>query len=344
MSEQGESYDPGPWEGYDYKSARAKYTPADDMDYGTPKSKAKSSASASGMASVKAPSIVTPPKIYVPDSLVTQAKSPLVIICDGTGSMGDFPEWIKKKLPLLDLGINDYVEDCEFSVAIVGDAECDSKGLQVQGFTKGIGLVDVLKNLEIEGGGGSNECESYDLAALYYARKVEMPKAVTPVLIYIADEGVYSTVNHGWAKKWAHVDLDKTLRSTDLFEELKKKFSVYCIRKHYGNQVKNDAMYGSNLKIHHQWENLIGADRIAILNDPQRVVDVIFGLLAYETNKVDFFTKELEDRQMKDKDGPEKIAIVQKSMLTIGHEPSKHTGKSIVVRDKGEVKRAKSLL
>ena len=35
---------------------------------------------------------------------------------------------------------------------------------------------------------------------------------------------------------------------------------------------------GSNLAIHKQWQEYVGADRIAILNDPNRIVDVTSGL------------------------------------------------------------------
>lgn len=337
MSEMGGSYDPGPWSGFDYKDARKVHNTYDSTagrGYGSN----AGSTSTRSTRSVAATTIDD----YLPASLTTNAKSPLVVIVDGTGSMGEFPEVIFKKLPLLDLGIADYLDDCEISFAMVGDAGSDYYALQAQPFSKGKGLEASLNKLKIERGGGSNEQESYDLAALYYARNVEMPKAVKPILIYVCDEGIYPQVDKEWAKDRARVDVSKNIKTQELFQELAKKYSVYCIRKHYGNQVSGEQMVGSNLRIHQQWESYVGADRIAILNNPNRVVDVIFGLVAYDTGKTDFFEQELKFRQK-----PEQVQEVMKSMVTVGvgagTKTSSKLRKSIVLK-KVSGKASKSLL
>lgn len=306
MSEGGDSYDPGPWAGYDYKSAWAAYddTPKPSTSFGSSYSYADDKP--------KAKSVKISLDDLVPKTISTNARSPVVILTDGTGSMGEFPKVIFEKLPLLDLGIKDYLDDVEISVAMIGDAYCDKYPLQVRPFTKGTGLVDALGNLQIESGGGSGAEESYDLGALYYARNCDMPKATKPVLIFIGDEGIYKSIESSQAKDWARVD-SPPAKSADLFKELQQKFSVYCIRKSYGHDGKSNFTSAQDQKIQQQWESYIGSDRIAILNDPRRVVDVIFGLLAYETNKEGFFKKELTERQK-----PEQVETVMKSMLTIG--------------------------
>ena len=338
MSEMGGDYDPGPWRGYDFKSARKPaavpkpaFDPTGGRGYDPIDTKSKKSTAKMTLDQL------------VPVSLSTNCKSPVVVVVDGTGSMEQFPETMFKKLPLLDKGIEDYLEDCEFSFAMIGDAVWDNYPLQVQPFRKGKGLVESLNNLIIEHGGGANEQESYDLAALYYARNVQMPKAVNPILIYVCDEGIYPSMSKDWAKDHARVDLDKALKTAELFEELKGKYSVYCIRKHYQGLVQGEKMVGSNLKIHQQWEQYVGADHITILNDPNRVVDLIFGIAAYHTGKTDFFQKEIEFRQK-----PEQVDVVVKSMVTLGkaHASSRgHGGKSIVVRPPSvAAKNSKSLL
>jgi hypothetical protein len=312
MSEMGGSYDPGPWRGWDFNSARKAHTnlrPSAGRGY-----------SGSPASSVPATNLV-------PDKVTTNAKSPLVVVVDGTGSMGQFPKIIFQKLPLLDDGVDDYLDDCEISYACVGDAGSDKYPLQVQPFGKGKQMVDTLNKLIIEGNGGGNQEESYELAALYYARNAEMPKANKPILIYVCDEGIYSKVNADWAKKFAKVAGAGGLTREKLFEELQTKYSVYVIRKHYCNGVSGDKMTGSNLAIHKQWESLVGADRMAILNDPKRVVDVILGLLAHETGKVDFFKKEIEWRQT-----PDQVKTVYKSMVSVGKKPKKSSGHSIMKR------------
>ena len=302
MSEMGDSYDPGPWKGFDYKSARATY----DNDAG--RGYTGTSGSRKSTASRTIDSLV-------PEKLTTDARSPLVVLVDGTGSMGEFPKVMFEKLPLLDLGISDYLEDSEIAFSMIGDAGSDKYPLQVQPFKKGKELVTSLNSLIIEGGGGGNQQESYELGALYFARNVEMPKAVKPVLIYVCDEGIYPSVDKNWAEQYARVSIENSIKTKALFDELKNKYSVYCIRKHYNGGLDGEQMTGSNLAIHKQWEEYLGSDKIAILNDPRRVVDVIFGLLAYETGKQDFFKKELSHRQT-----PKQVAAVMKSMLTVGKD------------------------
>ena len=318
MSEMGGSYDPGPWRGWNYNSARKAHT----------KLNANAGRGYSGTVSGNTNKSVSTD--LVPDKLTTDAKSPLVVIVDGTGSMGKFPETIFKKLPLLDDSAKDYLDDCEVSYGMIGDAGSDQYPLQIQPFGKGKQMVESLNKLIIEGNGGGNAMESYDLAALYYARNVEMPKANKPILIFICDEGVYPNVNKTWAKQYARVELVEKLSSKQLFEELQTKYSVYVIRKHYGNGISGDSMTGTNAVIHKQWEKLVDAERIAVLNDPQRVVDVILGLLAHETEKVDFFKKELEWRQT-----PDQVKTVYQSMVSVGKKKSVDPiGKSLIKRPK----------
>lgn len=334
MAECNSDYTPGPWEGYSYADARKAYDPV--------RSYTTNSVSSSGIAS-------SAPAAVVPENLTTNCKSPIIVVVDGTGSMGVFPETIFKKLPLLDDCAKDYLDDVEISYAIIGDAGCDRYGLQVQPFCKGTAMIDALNKLVIERGGGSNEVESYDLAALYYLENCHMPKAVNkPILIFVSDEGVYPLVDKTWAKQWAKSDLDGKMTAKQLFDKLQEKFSVYCIRKHYGYTSNDGLMTGSDLRIHRQWEDLVGSDRIAILQDPARVVDVMLGLLANETDKQDFFKKELTHRQR-----PDQVKEVMASMISIGKicgtdgRPSMDAAKGLSVAkrpDNSVSKNSKSLL
>jgi hypothetical protein len=85
------------------------------------------------------------------------------------------------------------------------------------------------------------------------------------------------------------------------------------VRKTYESSGR-DGMSATDKKIYGQWEELLGADRISNLPEAGRVVDVIFGILAREANKVDYFHKELKDRQR-----PDQVATVMKALETI-HE------------------------
>jgi hypothetical protein len=296
MSESAD-YDPGPWTGYDFTSLRKKYDDHVGRSYGDAVAK-----------SVKR-------EDCVPASLKTNCESPLVIACDVTGSMGEWPAVIFSKLPYLDLEGKEYLgEDMAISFAAVGDNRAsDRYPLQVREFVSGKKLEEELQKLIIEGGGGGGMKEGYDLAAYYYAHKVSMPKAIRPIMIFIGDEGLYENLNKEDIKEWTGDSAQSRMDIKQIFDDLKARYSVYLIRKPYSGG--GDGMSSTDQDIYAQWETHLGSDHIAILPEAGRVVDVIFGILAKETGRLNYFKKEIEDRQTKDQ-----VKVVMKSLHTI-HDP-----------------------
>jgi len=281
-------YDPGPWRGHDFKDARVAYDKHAGRSYGE--------AVAAGKKALD----------LVPKGIKTKSESPLVIACDVTGSMGEWPATIFSKLPYLEKEGQEYLgESMEISFAAIGDAvKGDKYPLQVRPFVQGTGLADEIKALVIEGGGGGGGQESYDLAAEYYAENVDMPNAVRrPIFIFIGDEGLYDELTPSNAQDYAQVKLKQNINLEEIFNNLKKTYNVYVVRKSYGS---------SDSYIQAQWARLIGEDHICPLDDANRVVDVIFGILARETGRVDYFKKEIGDRQK-----PEQVSVVMKSLKTV---------------------------
>lgn len=319
-SESGGDYDPGPWKGWSYEEARKAYDTTAGRGYSYNKEKSKND----NMGKDESYRKPTKPKnddlrstphkknVYdtiinnsrnsektkeiVPEKIKTESISPVVIATDVTGSMKHWPQIIFEKLPLLDLGLKDYLEKPEICFMAVGDAYQDDYPLQVQNFGSGTDLVQKIASLIPEGGGGGTKEESYDLAAIYSIYNIEMPNAVKPIFIFIGDEGFYPYVDEDHAKRLAHVTLEKRITSKQTIDDLKKKFSVYCIRKLY-NSTKNDEMSDTDKKIHEQWINYLGEEKVKILNEPRRVGDVILGLVAQETGNQEHFLQELTQRQ-----------------------------------------------
>ncbi|MBI4450725.1 hypothetical protein HY642_02005 [Candidatus Woesearchaeota archaeon] len=318
-AELGGSYDPGPWKGFDYKSARAAYDATAGRGYtGTP--------SAKSAKSVKTPKSLDE---LVPASLKTDSPSPVVIAVDVTGSMKEWPKIIFEKLPLVDLGLKEYLDKPEICFMAIGDAYSDDYPLQVQPFAVGTDLVDRLKQLIPEGNGGGSKEESYDLAGVYATHNIKMAKASKPIFIFIGDEAFYPNVDHDAAEQWARVTLEGRVSSAQAIKDLQKRFSVYCIRKLY-DQGSGDAMSETDKVIHKQWTDYLGADHVAILNEPRRVCDVILGVVAKETDNLAHFTQELKDRQT-----PEQVRTVMQTMKTlIAVHALPDPGKS-VMRSKG---------
>lgn len=276
MSESSD-YTPGAWRGHDFSRARASYDQHVGRSYGDARTRNVSAAS------------------LVPASVSTESPTPLIIWVDVTGSMGDWPATIFSKLPYLDHEIKtEYLgADAEVCFGAVGDSHSDKYPLQVQPFTKGTDMAKKLEALVIEGNGGGQIKESYELAALYTLHNIHVPKAVEkPVVIFIGDEMAYDSVTAAVAQSQAKVTLRGNITTKAIFDSLKESFSPYLILKPY-----NLGESPTNIEVEKFWADMLGRDRLAYLGDAGRVVDVIFGILAKEAGREDYFRKEIEGRQ-----------------------------------------------
>jgi hypothetical protein len=301
-------YDPGDWRGHDFKSAY--------KDYDRHAGRAYDDAVAAGAVS---------PTDLVPATLSTDSDAPLVVMLDGTGSMSDWPRVIFSKLPYLDIEGKTYLGDnMATSFCVYSDACSPGRAvMQVKPFVKGLEMEKTLKEMFIPGGGGGGTEESAELAMLFYARNCEIPNAVKPIALICTDEKSYEWVDKGDAQKYAHVDTsDETRLSTHkVVRELQRKFNVYAIIKPYsGGATDTDP---TTIAVRNHWVGLLGEDHVVSLPDPNRVVDVIFGIMAKETGKIDYFKGELTDRQKKDVGGDKKIDVVLTSLNTVHKDAAK---------------------
>ena len=326
MSETSD-FDPGPWRGHSFKSAKKAYDVHVDRSYGDAVAANKDM------------------KDLVPASITTDSPAPLVILCDVTGSMGEWPATIFSKLPYLELEGQEYLgEEMEIAWGAIGDIFSDRYPFQMRKFTKGTDLKKELQELIVEGGGGGQIRESYEIGALYCARNIHMPKAVKPILIMIGDESFYDIINKANAKKFALVNTEGKMSAKDVFAELQRKFSVYLIRKPYETSYRGDGMSSTDQTIYNQWEKVLGAGHISVLPEPARVVDVIFGILAEETDRTDYFKEEIEERQK-----PGQVKTVMKALETI-HQVGATSSKKLLRSGKSQMhaettgKKTKSLL
>lgn len=84
----------------------------------------------------------------------TEAKNPIVVALDGTGSMGDSAKIMFDKMPMFwgQIEQKGYLKDPAMSFAIIGDENCDDAPLQVTDFEQGLPIDNWLKKLWLEGG------------------------------------------------------------------------------------------------------------------------------------------------------------------------------------------------
>ncbi|MFX0099773.1 MAG: hypothetical protein ACFFCS_09330 [Candidatus Hodarchaeota archaeon] len=289
-----------------------------DYDYSTDDSVVKRSAKsyniAKGRDYTESKAAVPPPKDKV---LITEAKFPIVVSVDVTGSMKTWPGIIFEKLCILYSETlfflpEELKENFEISFAACGDAYSDSAPIQITDFAAGQELDANINSLYPEGGGGGQTRETYELIAYYYARKCEMPKiSIKPLIIFVGDEGFYTKINR------SHImdligDKPKTdLIAKNIFKELKKKFSVYMLRIQYSSDEAEE-------RIDKQWRDTLGDSNVIIMEDPRRIVDTILGIVATAVDGFDKFKERIEIRQT-----PEQVKQVYSSLNGIESETKK---------------------
>jgi len=311
------------WEGHDYTESRRDY----DVHAGRSYSEAKQS-------SKSEKDLVTP-------ELTTESEDPFAFVADLTGSMAGWPGTLVSKVPYLEHQLmHEYLgENMEMAILGIGDAAVgDDYPLQVFPFAKGAEIKTRLDSLVIEKGGGRNNTESYELAALYLLKNVTMPKTARPIGVFVGDELPANSVSNATAKRFGIKMDESTITTSAIFKELANKgWSVYFVQKiPTGNGGNTDD------EITEHWSKLVGADHVARLTEPERIVDVIFGLLASEKGKVAYFREEIERRQK-----PEQVATVYAALKNV---LPKETGQKklpyTVLTTKGatEGKKAQSLL
>src|SRR5258708_2749563 len=96
----------------------------------------------------------------------------LAVLFDVTGSMRNVPRTLQAKLPQL-LGLllrKGYADDPQIMLGAIGDANCDRAPLQVGQFESDNRMDDDLSAILLEGGGGGQKTEAYELAMYFMAR------------------------------------------------------------------------------------------------------------------------------------------------------------------------------
>ncbi len=248
--------------------------------------------------------------------LTTEAVYPIIVGIDTTGSMQNWPRVFFEKLPLLYKEAVKYFPECEISFQAINDYYADGAdvALQPAPFGKGPQLDEVIGKLYPVGGGGGQSMESYEMFAAYNAF-LQAPNAVIkPIAIILGDEAPFETVPqevcdfyglHDHHARVGRTILEKLhlksrqaegqekpggVPSQVVFHKLHEVCDVFLVRKPY---------HGGDEKVEEKWKTwaLMPDERILMIRDPNRVVDVILGILGILTGKVDEFEQELINRQ-----------------------------------------------
>lgn len=222
------------------------------------------------------------------DSYVNPNSTPVILGLDVTGSMGFVAEAIaKKELPGLMEGI--YMEkpisDPHLMFMGIGDIahgfSGDTSPLQVSQFEAGaIELIEQLRKIYLESGGGGNGFESYDLAWYFAAHRTKIDsidRGQKGFLFTIGDEPPPPA--HGslpydrLARVFGSKDIPQPESRDELLKKVQEKYVVFHIVAEEGNHYS----YSPN-SVEGPWNEILGPN-VIYMKDHTKLSAIVIATL-----------------------------------------------------------------
>jgi hypothetical protein len=207
------------------------------------------------------------------DSEEHPVSTPIAVLFDVTGSMGGVPRVLQTKLPQL-LGLltrKGYATDPHIMFGAVGDATCDRVPLQVGQFESDNRMDDDLARIVLEGGGGGQKRESYELAMYFMARHTSLDamrnRGRRGYLFLIGDEMPYQRVKPKEVRAIIGDELSEPISTEAMLAELQRSFDVYYL-------LPTAAGWGGDAEVLGTWRKLLGQNVIE-LDDLDAVCETI---------------------------------------------------------------------
>ncbi|MFC4906720.1 hypothetical protein [Actinomadura gamaensis] len=195
------------------------------------------------------------------------------VLFDVTGSMGTVPRTLQTRLPDL-LGLllrKGYAAHPQIMFGAIGDAHCDRAPLQVGQFESDNRMDDDLGRILLEGGGGGQMKESYELAMYFMARHTAIDcyekRGKRGYLFMIGDELAYPAVRRSQVRDVIGDDLRADLPLPALLEELKRVWDVYFI-------IPDGAYHTGDARLRDFWREQFGQN-VLFLDDLDAVCETI---------------------------------------------------------------------
>jgi hypothetical protein len=210
----------------------------------------------------------------------------IAVLFDVTGSMGNVPRILQTKLPEL-FGLlirKGYVDHPQIMFGAIGDATCDRVPLQIGQFESDNRLDEDLGNILLEGGGGGQKTESYELAMHFIARHTSIDchekRGKRGYLFIIGDEMPYPRV------KWREVEqvighrsLSQDIPTAEAVAELTERYDVYYI-------LPVGAAHAGDGEVLEAWRALLGQNVIE-LDDLDAVCETIAVTIGLAEDAID---------------------------------------------------------
>lgn len=187
----------------------------------------------------------------------------IAVLFDVTGSMRAVPRTLQAKLPQL-LGLllrKEYAADPQIMFGAIGDATCDRAPLQVGQFESDNRMDDDLSRILLEGGGGGQKTESYELALYFMARHTAIDcyakRHHRGYLFIIGDEMAYPRVKPAEVRAVTGDGLQAPIPLAEIAAEVTATWDTYYI-------LPAGASYVGDRQVLGFWRDLLGQNVIEL--------------------------------------------------------------------------------
>ncbi|MFC9438179.1 hypothetical protein [Nocardia sp. NPDC057030] len=210
---------------------------------------------------------------------------PIAVLFDVTGSMGRVPRIMQQKLGRLHglLQRKGYAEDPQILFGAVGDADTDRVPLQVGQFESDNRMDEQLRAILLEGGGGGQKSESYELAAYFMATHIVTDawekRNKKGYLFLIGDELNKPKLAARHIRSVIGDPVRRDVSVASIYRELTERWHVHYI-------LPNQSSYYDDPEIADHWRELLGQSFLR-LDDPAAVCELIALTVGLAEGRVD---------------------------------------------------------
>jgi hypothetical protein len=218
------------------------------------------------------------------------------VLFDETGSMSSVPAQFQVALPQL-MGLlmrKGIVEHPQVLFGAFGDASGGGEiaPLQVGQFESGIEMEDCLVNIYLEGQGGGQNTESYELAMYFMARHTALDcvekRNHRGYLFLTGDELYYPKVKAEEVLRIIGDPLQADIPIEEIMEELEKLYDVYFL-------IPSGTSHYNQSWLLEGWQKLLG-QQVLRLDDPSAISELVASTISLaEGNNLDAVARNLED-------------------------------------------------
>ena len=215
------------------------------------------------------------------DSVNHPLATPVILAFDVTGSMGHIPDYfVKEGLGPLMKEIYDRkpVSDPHIMCIAVGDAEYDRAPVQTTQFEADLKIAKQLEDIYLEGGGGPNRGESYNLAWYFAANKTSTDayekRGKKGVLFTIGDEPPLEKLTKEQIKRFVGGEPTRDLSSAEILKMVEKQYDVFHIVVEQGSGFTHRSR-----EVLNDWNELLGQGRVLRLSDYTKLSEVVISAM-----------------------------------------------------------------